>query len=350
MSEGRSAPSRTVIVCAYTLDRLALTVRCLDSVLAQDPAPDQVLAIVDHNEDLGRQLAGRFPTVDVRPNTGPRGLSGARNTGIDAATGDLISFIDDDATPDPGWLAGLTRAFDDPTVAVAGGAAIADWEVAQPSWFPDEYLWVVGCSYRGQVVSGDVRNPLGCNMAFRRTVFEAVGRFHPAVGRLGTLPIGAEETELCLRARSEIAGARVLMVDGAVVHHFVGRDRGRLSYFVRRCFYEGISKAVLRDLAVGDALATERSYVLRTLTSAAGRRLVQAVRLDRPVGAIAGIGALGLGVVSATVGYAYGRIRTRRRGRGDAATGATAIDATPAGTTGAAASGAIPPDSRTSLT
>ena len=315
MSEARSTPTRTVIVCAYTLDRLALTVRCLDSVLAQDPKPDQVLAVIDHNEELERSLADRFAgNVEVIANSGPQGLSSARNTGIAAARGDLIMFIDDDAEPAPGWLAGLDAAFREPSVAIAGGRANAVWQVAKPAWFPDEYLWVVGCSYRGQPTSGDVRNPLGCNMAFRRLVFDTIGGFHPAVGRLGTLPIGAEETELCLRARREIAGSRVILVEGAEVNHVVGPERSRIGYFVRRCFYEGVSKAVLRDLAEGDALATERSYVLRTLTSAAGRRLGRAARRDQPVGQIAGIGALGIGVASAVAGYAYGRIRTRARG------------------------------------
>ena len=303
--------SRTVVVCAYTLERLALTERCLAATLAQDPPPEQVVAVIDHNPELLDRLAASFPTVEVIPNAGPRGLSGARNTGIDRATGDLVAFVDDDAVPSDGWLAGLSAAFIDPAVIVAGGRAIPSWEGDRPGWFPEEFLWTVGCSYLGQPASGDVRNPLGCNMAFRRTVFEAAGSFDPAVGRLGTLPIGAEETELCIRARRAIPGGRIVLVDGAEVHHTVPRSRARLGYVIRRCFYEGVSKAVVRRLSKNDALGTERSYVARTVTGGILRHLGRAVRLQSPIDAIGSAVVLGVGVVVAAGGYAYGSVRAR---------------------------------------
>ena len=313
MTQDRSLPSRTVIVCAYTVDRWALTERCLEAVLAQDPAPDQVVAVVDHNPDLAGLIAGRFPSIDVVANAGSPGLSSARNTGVDHARGEIVAFVDDDAEPAAGWLAGLAVAFDDPTILVAGGRAIAAWETRQPGWFPDEFLWVVGCSYRGQPSSGDVRNPLGCNMAFRRSVFDRVGGFDLTVGRVGTLPIGGEETELCLRVRRLIPGGRIVLVEGAEVRHVVPASRARFEYFVRRCFYEGLSKAVLHGLADGRALATEGNYVLGTLTRAVGRRLRRVATLDRPLESIAGIGATVIGATGASVGYVVGRLRWRRR-------------------------------------
>jgi GT2 family glycosyltransferase len=330
MTENRSIPSRTVIVCAYTLERWVLTERCLQAVLDQEPRADQVVAVIDHNPELAELMAARFPTVSVVANAGSPGLSAARNTGIDHARGDLVAFIDDDAEPAPGWLARLSASFADDSILVAGGRAIAAWETGQPSWFPDEFLWVVGCSYRGQPVSGEVRNPLGCNMAFRRSVFARVGGFDLTVGRVGTLPIGGEETELCLRIRRLIPDGRMILVEGADVHHFVPASRARFGYFIRRCFHEGVSKAVLRGLADEGALSTERDYVRTTLTGAVGRRLRRIATLDRPLASIAGIVAVGLGLAAASFGYALGRLRTRRRR--------------------AAAAVAIPTDSTTSAT
>ena len=315
MSERSSVPSRSVVVCAYTLDRLALTERCLTATLAQDPPPDEVILVADHNDELARELRSRLPGVDVVANTGPRGLSGARNTGIGRATGDIVAFIDDDAEPRPGWLAGLTAAFADPAVMVVGGRATAVWESGQPGWFPDEFLWVVGCSYRGQPESGPVRNPLGCNMAFRREVFESVGGFDTAVGRLGSLPVGAEETELCLRIRRSFPGSSIVLVADAEVHHAVPASRARAGYFIRRCFYEGISKAIVREISAGDALGTERAYVVRILTSGIARRARSLLRLDRPAASLGGIVAIVGGTVIAAAGYAYGRVRRRFRVR-----------------------------------
>jgi len=301
----------TVIVCAYTLDRLELTKRCLRAVLAQEPRPDQIVLVADHNPELATRLAEAFPDVEVVANAGAQGLSSARNTGIDVARGDIIAFVDDDAVPEPGWLAALAAAFADDRTMAVGGHATPDWQAGQPGWFPSEYLWVVGCSYRGQRTTGRVRNPIGCNMAFRRSVFEMVGGFDTGVGRVGTLPIGAEETELCIRLARAMPDSRVAIVPDADVRHYVPSSRGTVAYFVRRCFYEGVSKAVLHRLADDAALAPEGDYVLRTLTRGTFDRLGRVIRLDRPAGALASIAALWAGLAFATGGFGYGRLRSR---------------------------------------
>src|SRR5258708_32588527 len=110
-----------VIMCVYTLDRLDTIESGLRSVLAQEPAPEQVIVVSDHNEDLAALLADRFPDVHVVPNDGPPGLSAARNTGIRNASQPIVAFIDDDAEAAPGWIAGLIRPFDDPGVLGVGG-------------------------------------------------------------------------------------------------------------------------------------------------------------------------------------------------------------------------------------
>ena len=93
----------------------------------------------------------------------------------------------------------MSQPFQDPTVIGAGGAATPAWAAEPPSWFPVEFYWVVGCSYRGLPERrAVVRNPLGCNMAFRKRAFSQVGGFRSDFGRVGANPIGVEETEFSL--------------------------------------------------------------------------------------------------------------------------------------------------------
>src|SRR5439155_54307 len=84
-------------------------------------------------------------------------------------------------------------------------SAAVDSLVAQgerPTWHPPEFGWVVGCSYRGLPVEpAPVRNLIGCNMSMRRELFDAVGGFTHGIGRIGTIPLGCEETEWCIRVR-----------------------------------------------------------------------------------------------------------------------------------------------------
>ncbi|MCB2152739.1 MAG: glycosyltransferase, partial [Rhodobacteraceae bacterium] len=48
----------------------------------------------------------------------------ARNLGLAAAAGEIVAFIDDDAVPEPRWLARLTAPFADPGIAAAGGFVV----------------------------------------------------------------------------------------------------------------------------------------------------------------------------------------------------------------------------------
>jgi len=260
--------------------------------------------VVDHNPRLEATLAERLGGTRIVPNGGRQGLSDARNSGIAATTQPIVAFLDDDAIPADGWLDRLVKPFDDPSIAIVGGHAVAEWQGGRPAWFPPEFLWVVGCSFVGQVTDGDVRNPLGCSMAMRRKVFEAVGGFDPDMGRLGPIPLGCEETELCLRYRSLDPGSRVVVVSNSVVKHRVGMARRGLDYFLRRCFYEGVSKAVLRGLATDQALSTEQRYVMRVLPRSYARNIARGVIGPKRLTHLGRAGSIAAGLTFTVSGYA----------------------------------------------
>lgn len=289
------ALTATVVICAYTDERWDDIVAAVGSVAAQDVAAAETLVVVDHNPALLGRAEQAFGSGAVRvlPNAHKQGLSGARNTAIAEAAGDVVVFLDDDATARPGWLAALLAPYADPTVAAVGGVAHPRWPAkgfgARPPLLPGssprdgdatgELDWIVGCTYTGQPTErGEVRNLMGCNMSFRREVFSRVGGFAEDIGRIGRNPLGCEETELCIRARQayQRAGEKISIVfePGAVVDHRVSDDRVEWAYLRRRSWAEGLSKAAVSKLVGSDdALATERSYVAKVLPAAVLREL-----------------------------------------------------------------------------
>jgi hypothetical protein len=305
-------PSISVVICTYALERWPNLVRSVRSVLDQSPPPHELIVVVDHNDELQQRVRDAFPTLVVRPNLGPPGLSDARNEGMRLAGGDIVAFLDDDAIALPEWLSDIGHAFLDESVLGVGGLIEPLWALRRPAWFPPEFDWVVGCSYRGMPMQGDtIRNVLGANASFRRTVLETVGGFRTGLGRVGTDGLGCEETELCIRAGRRWPQKRFLFRPGAAVQHLVPSERATPMYFLSRCFAEGISKSrVARMMGSRHGLASERHYVLWSLPTALVTSLGRFVSFRDSWGA-ARAGVILLGLTVTTIGYASGRLNVR---------------------------------------
>ena len=309
-------PTATVVICVYTENRFGDIVAAVDSVYAQDVAPAQVLVVVDHNPALFARVREALPaSVRVLPNARSRGLSGARNTAIAAASGDIVVFLDDDGAARPGWLRALLTPYADPEVVAVGGAAHPRFPDTRPAVLPSggrdadatgELDWVVGCTYTGLPTQrAEVRNLMGCNMSLRRVAFARVGGFAEDLGRIGRNPLGCEETELCIRVRQAYnrsgRAARIVFEPAAQIDHRVGVDRVHWSYLRRRSWSEGLSKAAVAQLVGSDdALATERTYVRSVLPGAVVREL----RAGRPASAAAVVVAL----TWTAAGYVRGKL------------------------------------------
>jgi len=290
-----------VVICAYTERRWDDITRAISSALDQTPGPSRVILVVDHDDALYRRAFQAFPEVEVVQNERARGLSGARNTAIQLCSEDVVVFLDDDASAEPGWLEALTAPYADERVQAVGGVAEPVWpDGERPRMLAHELDWVVGCSYEGQA-QGDVRNLIGCNMSFRRDVFERVGNFEESVGRIGTLPLGCEETELCIRVTRHDPAARIVLRPEARVRHRVSADRVHWKYLVRRCYAEGISKAAIsRLVGASEATSSERTYATKVLP----RGVARALRRGRPsqaLGIVVGLGCTVAGYVRGAV-------------------------------------------------
>ena len=298
-----------MVICAYADERWDDLLSAIDSVADQRVAARETIVVIDHNDALLRRLRPARPHVIALPSSGVRGLSGARNTGVGAARGSVVAFLDDDARADRGWLEQLLAPYDDASVVGVGGRVDADWPHGRPRWFPREFDWVVGCSYDGLPDQPQpVRNMIGANMSLRRSAFDVLGGFRDGIGRVGKRPLGCEETELCIRARQQIPTATILFEPRAAVTHRVTRDRTSWRYYYSRCYAEGLSKAaVASSLGPSDSLSSERAHVLRTLPRGVIRGLADALRRG-DAGGLARAAAIVSGLALTIAGYVRGRL------------------------------------------
>jgi glycosyltransferase involved in cell wall biosynthesis len=310
-SAAAAAEVLSVVICAYTPARWLWLREAVESVLAGSRTPVELIIVIDHCDELLALVGQHFHSddrVQVIPNRDVRGLSGARNTGVRAAGGEVVAFLDDDAAAEPGWVDKLMGHYRDGTVVGVGGYARPVWPDARPAWLPTEFDWVVGCSYTGQPTRlAQVRNPIGCNMSLRRSLVDKVGGFRSEVGRVGATPVGCEETELFIRVRAHEASNQVLFDPDIRVKHHVSEDRTTLRYFVRRCYHEGLSKAVVTELAgAADGLSSERSYVSRVLPTAVVRELMSMTWDGLTRAAV-----ICLGLAATTIGFVRAKFRRR---------------------------------------
>lgn len=296
--------SLSVVICCYTLARRQLLAAGVEAALGQLSTGDELILVVDGNDVLREELEKSHGAVaSVLPNSETRGLSGARNTGLRAATGSVVVFLDDDAVLRPGALRAVRQTMTDPHLSAIGGAVHPRWDdEAAPTWFPPEFGWVVGCDYVGLPADGSaIRNPIGAAMAVRRSELAAIGGFSDLLGRIDALPTGCEETLMGIELIRRHPDNRIVRTTDFSVCHAVSRDRATVGYFLRRCYHEGRSKAILSRLCGrGAALDSERTYATRTLP-------LGIVRARRHPGRMA---AVVVGLAVTTAGYLVGFTQT----------------------------------------
>src|SRR5260370_3177470 len=163
-------PRASVVVCTFNGSR---TIRqCLEALEKLRYANYDVIVVDDGSTDGAGEIALQYNVRVIR--TENRGLSNARNLGLHAATGEIIAYIDDDASPDPDWLSYLALTFRRTNSAGVGGPNIPfpdDGQVAACiAHAPGEPTHVLLSDQEAEHIPG-------CNMAFRRDCLQSIGGF-----------------------------------------------------------------------------------------------------------------------------------------------------------------------------
>ena len=202
-------PRVSVVVCVY--DGEETLGDCLAGLAALDYPDYEVIVVDDGSTDRSAEIAARARCRLIRtPN---RGLSCARNTGLAAATGDVVAYVDADATPDPHWLGYLVETLrgggyvgvGGPNLPARGDGEVADC-VANAPGGPTHVL----------LSDREAEHIPGCNMAFLKPALESIGGFDP------TFRVAGDDVDLCWRLQER--GWRLGFSPAAVVWHHQRRS------------------------------------------------------------------------------------------------------------------------------
>jgi len=317
----------SVIICAYTEDRWDDLVASVESVQQQTLSPREIIVVVDHNPNLLKRVREHIAGVLAVENREVKGLSGARNSGVTVAQGAVIAFLDDDAIAETNWLEHLAACYTDPHVLGVGGKIEPLWLGTRPAWLPEEFYWVVGCTYRGMPEAVQpIRNPIGANMSVRRHTLMAVGGFRESFGcnhdttEKGVAFVGPkwlqhhagdEETEFCIRVTRQWPDAVWLYTPSATVQHRVPVQRTRWTYFLWRCYDEGLGKStIVRLHGIRAGLSSERTYTFKILLLGVMRSLTDTLFHRDPAG-LARAATIIVGLAATTAGFLAGSLLVR---------------------------------------
>ncbi len=191
----------------------------------------EVIVVNDGSTDATPEIAAAYNVKLI--STQNRGLSAARNTGWQAATGEIIAYIDDDAYPDPHWLHYLAHTYLTTDFVGVGGP-----NIAPPGDGP-----IAECVYNAPggpvhvlVSDREAEHIPGCNMSFRRGALDEVGGFDPRFRAAG------DDVDLCWRLQAR--GGKIGFHPAAVVWH---HRRNSLKMYWKQQQGYGKAEALLEE-------------------------------------------------------------------------------------------------------
>jgi GT2 family glycosyltransferase len=220
-------PSISVIVCSCNGER---TLRNCFEGLSRLEYPNFEVIVVDDGSSDGTAAIGREYGFRVI-STDRQGLGSARNTGLDAATGEIVAYLDDDAYPDAHWLTYLAADFlrtphagvGGPNIAPSGDGSVAAC-VANAPGGPVHVL----------LSDAEAEHIPGCNAAFRKDSLQAIGGFDPR------FRVAGDDVDVCWRLQER--GSTLGFSPSAVIWHH--RRSSVRAYWKQQCGY-GEAEALL---------------------------------------------------------------------------------------------------------
>jgi glycosyltransferase involved in cell wall biosynthesis len=200
------APMVSVVICAYDAER---TMRdCLESLRRLDYPNFEVVIVDDGSRDRTADISMDFPEFRLirQPN---KGLSVARNVGMQAARGEIIAYTDSDCVVDPHWLTLMVRSMIEGNFDGCGGPNYAPHEDGR---IEASCAASPGAPCHVLIADDRAEHLAGCNMLFSKAALAKIGGFDPQFTSAG------DDVDICWRMLD--AGFKLGFSPAAFVWHF----------------------------------------------------------------------------------------------------------------------------------
>lgn len=250
----------SIIFCTYNREKYIYN--ALKSIADQDFSFDdyEIVLVNNNSTDSTEAICQQFETDYAKVNfryyvETNQGLSYARNRGVKESRGDILVFVDDDATAFEHYLPAIDDFFKKYSrVSACGGPIVPVYETEKPKWLsPYTEQLLGGALYEGDKVKPfkHEKYPGGGNSAFRKEVFQKYGLFNVELGRKGTGLIGAEEKDLYDRLTRGKEEFYYLPQMG--IYHYIPAKKLSIAHFNELTYSIGKSERIRTKAVSGEA-------------------------------------------------------------------------------------------------
>lgn len=187
-----STPKVSVVVASYNGDR-TLEI-CLKSLASLNYPDYEVILVDDGSTDRTEEIARRYPSIRYLKHEANQGLSVARNTGIQASTGEIVAFTDSDCRADDDWLYYLIGDLLNSDFTGIGGH---NFLPPEDSWIAAAVMVSPGGPAHVMLTDRLAEHIPGCNMAFYKWALDEIGGFDPIFRKAG------DDVDVCWRLQQQ---------------------------------------------------------------------------------------------------------------------------------------------------
>ena len=258
----------SIIICTCNrCESLLKTLQSIAGMYSPDSIRWEVIVVDNHSNDNTKKVVNEFSLTSKVDITyvveNKRGLSNARNRGVEESKGEIVAFTDDDCIVDVNWLNCLMNEFSSDSAVSGIGGRVELYDER------DKPITIMTSKERDLFSSVEQLFSFmhGCNMAFSRKCLDKVGKFDCRLGA-GTKISSAEDTDIIYRVHKN--DCKLIYCPDVVVYHNHGRRLDSEVGKLMNGYASGRGAFYLKNILKGDVMITKIAYweilaLLRTI-------------------------------------------------------------------------------------